>query len=196
MLCPLFVKDAADELIPRSAEKAGFRAKPTGHDSKQHLRPYARELHIRALEPSVVCRVPQSYVEALVRIKPEVGLRLARTLATQLQLMEDRWADMVEKEVSERLAAVLYMLVESVGVMSKEGPMIPTRYTHQQHPPATRLHDRLQQGSRNQSVRRSARGGVHRAEEPPRLRKRLRRPQESRWRVGKLPRIHLLGRLV
>ena len=24
------------------------------------------------------------------------------------------------------------MLVESVGVMSKEGPMIPTRYTHKQ----------------------------------------------------------------
>ncbi len=24
------------------------------------------------------------------------------------------------------------MLVESVGVMSKDGPMIPTRYTHQQ----------------------------------------------------------------
>ena len=93
---------------------------------------WTRELHIRALEPSVVCRVPGSYVEALVRSKPEVGLRLARTLATQLQLMEDRWADMVEKEVSERLAAVLYMLVESAGVMSKEGPMIPTRYTHQQ----------------------------------------------------------------
>jgi CRP/FNR family cyclic AMP-dependent transcriptional regulator len=26
----------------------------------------------------------------------------------------------------------LYMLVEGVGVMTKEGPMIPTRYTHNQ----------------------------------------------------------------
>ena len=67
-----------------------------------------------------------------MRANPEVGLRLARTLADQLQLMEDRWADMVEKEVPQRLAGLIYMLVEDVGMMTKEGPMIPTRYTHKQ----------------------------------------------------------------
>lgn len=46
--------------------------------------------------------------------------------------MEDRWADTVEKEVLERLTGPTYMLVESVGVMSKERPMIPTHYTHNQ----------------------------------------------------------------
>src|SRR5215203_2055299 len=71
-------------------------------------------------------------LEGAVCNNPEVGLRLARTLANRLQLMEDRWADMVEKEVSERLAGLIYMMVESVGAMTKEGPMIPTRYTHQQ----------------------------------------------------------------
>jgi CRP/FNR family transcriptional regulator len=91
-----------------------------------------RELHLRALEPSLVCGVGREDLEAVVRANPEVGLRLARTLANQLQLMEDRWADMVEKEVLERLAGLIYMLVESVGVMTKEGPMIPTRYTHKQ----------------------------------------------------------------
>jgi CRP/FNR family transcriptional regulator len=93
---------------------------------------WTRDLHIRALEPSVVCRIAQKDLEGLVRTSPEVGLRLARMLATQLMLMEDRWADMVEKEVSARLAGVLFMLAESEGVMTKEGPMIPTRYTHQQ----------------------------------------------------------------
>ncbi len=93
---------------------------------------WARDLHIRALEPSVVCRIDQRYLEELVRRNPEVGLRLARLLASQLMLMEDRWADMVEKEVLARLAAVLYMLAESEGVMTSEGPMIPTRYTHEQ----------------------------------------------------------------
>ncbi len=53
-------------------------------------------------------------------------------LAARLMLMEDRWADMAEKEVRERLAGLLYMLVESEGVMSKEEPMIPTHYTYQQ----------------------------------------------------------------
>jgi CRP-like cAMP-binding protein len=94
---------------------------------------WVRDLHVRALEPSsVVCRVEREDLEALVRRNPEVGLRLARMLATRLMLMEDRWADAVEKEVSERLAGLLYMLVESVGVMTPEGPMIPARYTHRQ----------------------------------------------------------------
>ena len=93
---------------------------------------WVRNLHMRALEPSVVCRVNREDLEALVRRNPEVGLRLARMLATQLMLMEDRWADVVEKEVSARLAGLLYMLVESEGVMTSEGPMIPTHYTHRQ----------------------------------------------------------------
>lgn len=93
---------------------------------------WTRDLYIRALEPSLVCRIERQELEALMRRNPEVGLRLARMLATQLMLMEDRWADMVEKAVLERLAALLYMLVESEGIVTKEGQMIPTRYTHKQ----------------------------------------------------------------
>jgi CRP/FNR family transcriptional regulator len=93
---------------------------------------WVRDLHVRALEPSVVCRIEQKDLERLVASSPEVGLGLARTLANQLQLMEDRWADMVEKEVPQRLAGLIYMLAESEGVMSKEGPVIPTHYTHRQ----------------------------------------------------------------
>jgi hypothetical protein len=40
-------------------------------------------------------------------------------------LMEDRWADMVEREVSARLAGLIYMLVEEAGVMTPEGPVLP-----------------------------------------------------------------------
>src|SRR3712207_4958559 len=84
---------------------------------------WVRDLHLRALEPSLVCRIEREDLERPVRGNPEVGLRLARMLATRLMLMEDRWADMAEKEVTERLAGLLYMLVESEGVMSKEGPI-------------------------------------------------------------------------
>ena len=93
---------------------------------------WARDLCIRALEASVVCRIRREDLEALVSTNPEVGLRLARMLVARVMLMEDRWADMAEKEVRERLAGLLYMLVESEGVMSTEGPMIPTHYTYQQ----------------------------------------------------------------
>ena len=37
-----------------------------------------------------------------------------------------------DKEVPARLASMLLMLVESDGVMTAEGPMIPARYTHKQ----------------------------------------------------------------
>jgi CRP/FNR family cyclic AMP-dependent transcriptional regulator len=93
---------------------------------------WTRDLHLRAIEPSLVCGVGREDLEAAMQANAEVGIGLARTLANQLQLMEDRWADMVEKAVSQRLAGLLYMLVEDVGVMTKEGPMIPTRYTHNQ----------------------------------------------------------------
>src|SRR5215207_8834806 len=115
---------------------------------------WTRELHLRALEPSLVCAVESQALEAVVLGNPEAGLRLSRMLANRLQLMEDRWADMVEKEVSERLAGLIYMLVESVGVMTSEGPMIPTRYTHKQlssmigsnREAVTRAFSKLQEG--------------------------------------------------
>ena len=91
---------------------------------------WARDVCTRALEPSVVCQVERKDLEALVRSNPEVGLALARMLASRVMLMEDRWADMAEKEVLARLAGLLYMLVESEGVMTPEGAMIPTHYTH------------------------------------------------------------------
>jgi len=93
---------------------------------------WARDVCIKALEPSVVCCVDRKDLEALVRANPEVGLALARLLATRVMLMEDRGADMAEKDVLARLAGLLYMLIESEGVMTNEGPMIPTHYTHQQ----------------------------------------------------------------
>ncbi len=93
---------------------------------------WTRQLHIRALEPSVVCRIERQDLEGLMRRNPAVGIELSRALANQLMLMEDRWADMVEKEVSARLAGLIYMLVEEAGVMTPEGPMLPTRYTHAQ----------------------------------------------------------------
>jgi CRP/FNR family transcriptional regulator, cyclic AMP receptor protein len=40
--------------------------------------------------------------------------------------------DIALKEVPARLAAFILQLVESEGVMTAEGPKIPTRYTHRQ----------------------------------------------------------------
>ena len=91
-----------------------------------------REMHVRALRPSLVCRLHRRDLEEIVRMKPEVGLRLARLLGRRLVLMEARWADLASKEVSARLASMLLLLIESEGVVTPEGSRISTRYTHQQ----------------------------------------------------------------
>jgi CRP/FNR family cyclic AMP-dependent transcriptional regulator len=92
----------------------------------------ARELRVRALEPSLVCRVHRRDLEGLFRNSPETGLRLARLLGERLVWMENRWVDLAAKEVPARLASMLLLLFESEGVVTPEGYRIPTRYTHRQ----------------------------------------------------------------
>ena len=64
--------------------------------------------------------------------KPQVGLKLMSVLSERLSLAEDRMEDISLKEVPARLAGFILQLVESEGVMTSEGPKIPTRYTHRQ----------------------------------------------------------------
>jgi CRP/FNR family transcriptional regulator, cyclic AMP receptor protein len=89
-------------------------------------------LYVRALVPSVVVSLKREELEELIMKKPAVGLRLVRELAQRLHASEARYADVLGKDVPARLAGVLYVLAESEGVMTPVGPMIPTRYTHEQ----------------------------------------------------------------
>ena len=91
-----------------------------------------REMRVRALEPSLLCRLHRRDLERLVRMKPEVELRLAHLLGRRLVSMEARWADLAAKEVRARLASMLLLLLESKGVVTPEGYRIATRYTHRQ----------------------------------------------------------------
>jgi CRP/FNR family transcriptional regulator len=58
-------------------------------------------------------------------------LKFVRHLSLLLQKAEIRMAELVHKSVPERLASHIVRLVESEGVMTKEGLMVPTRYTHE-----------------------------------------------------------------
>jgi CRP/FNR family transcriptional regulator, cyclic AMP receptor protein len=64
--------------------------------------------------------------------KPQVGLKVMSVLSERLSLAEDRMEDIALKEVPARLASFILQLVESEGIMTAEGPKIPTRYTHRQ----------------------------------------------------------------
>src|ERR671910_1377758 len=88
--------------------------------------------YAEAMEPVIVCKMRRLDFKRLVMDKPQVGLKLMSVLSERLSLAEDRMEDIALKEVPARLATLILQLVESEGVMTAEGPKIPSRYTHRQ----------------------------------------------------------------
>ncbi len=91
-----------------------------------------RESYAEAMEPADVCILKDEDLERLVLEHPRVGLRMMRVLGERLRTCEARLEDIGLKDVPSRLASLLLQLAESEGVMTREGPMIPTRYTQRQ----------------------------------------------------------------
>jgi CRP/FNR family transcriptional regulator len=89
-------------------------------------------MHVEALESSIVCGVRRQAFEGLVERNPTLGTRVAGMYAERLIEAEGRLADLVRKEVPERLASQILRLVESEGVVTREGYRILTPYTHRQ----------------------------------------------------------------
>ena len=89
-------------------------------------------LYVRALTPSTVVSLRREDLEHLIMKKPEVGLRLVRTLAEKLHASEARYADIIGKDVPARLATLILTLVNSEGLVTDESYRIPTHYTHEQ----------------------------------------------------------------
>jgi CRP/FNR family transcriptional regulator, cyclic AMP receptor protein len=91
-----------------------------------------RGLHARALEPSVVSFVQRGELERLIRESPEVGLRLIDLLADRLSLMDQGMSDVIHKPVRARLASLILQLLDSEGVVDREGYKLTIPYTHEQ----------------------------------------------------------------
>ena len=91
-----------------------------------------REAYAEAVEPSDICVLKSEDLERIVRSNPDVGLRMIRVLSERLRVCETRLEDIGLKEVPARLASLVLQLAESEGVMTSDGPKIPTHYTHRQ----------------------------------------------------------------
>jgi CRP/FNR family transcriptional regulator, cyclic AMP receptor protein len=89
-------------------------------------------VYVRAIAPSTVVSLRREELEGLIMKQPEVGLRLVRELAERLHASEARYADVIGKDVTARLATLILTLVDSEGVVSSESYRIPTHYTHDQ----------------------------------------------------------------
>jgi CRP/FNR family transcriptional regulator len=87
-------------------------------------------VYVQAVEPSVVAFMGRDDLDRFVLQKPEVGLRMMDLLAERLGSSNERMAEVAHKEVVSRLASQLLRLLESEGVMDREGCLLPAAYTH------------------------------------------------------------------
>ena len=86
-----------------------------------------------ALEPSRVGVLGLTDFWHLVSQNPEVNARLVKLLGERLRMTRGRMADIALKETPARLASLILDLVQSEGVITREGHYkIVTHYTHEQ----------------------------------------------------------------
>jgi CRP/FNR family transcriptional regulator, cyclic AMP receptor protein len=86
-----------------------------------------------ALEPSRVGVLGLNDFWHLVRQNPEINARLVKLLGDRLRMTRGRMADIALKETPARLASLILDLVQSEGVVTREGHYkIVARYTHGQ----------------------------------------------------------------
>lgn len=90
------------------------------------------EAYAEATEPSDICILKNADLERIVRGNPEVGIKMIRVLSERLRLCESRLEDITLKNIPARLASLILQLAASEGIMTPEGPRIPTHYTHRQ----------------------------------------------------------------
>jgi CRP/FNR family cyclic AMP-dependent transcriptional regulator len=86
-----------------------------------------------ALEPSRVGMLGLHDFWHLIRQNPEVNARLVKVLGERLRMTRSRMADIALKETPARLASLIFDLVQSEGVVTREGHYkIVAHHTHEQ----------------------------------------------------------------
>lgn len=94
--------------------------------------PRTRVTYARAVEPSIALSLSREDLKDLIVREPRVGLRIIEWLSERVRQLEIRLEDLSSKEAPARLASLILQLVESEGVVIREGYAIPNRYTHDQ----------------------------------------------------------------
>lgn len=91
----------------------------------------AEPAHVEAFEDTLICALYRDDFLALVRRQPEVMLHVVKVLAERLRVAEEEIADLVFRDVSGRVAALLLRLAEAYGQKNGAGLRLILRLTHQ-----------------------------------------------------------------
>lgn len=87
-------------------------------------------VYARTMEPSTLALVKPEQLRRLIGEEPEVGMKVVEVLSERLSGYGERMADLGRKSVLGRVASLILQLLQSEGVVGREGYRIPTPYTH------------------------------------------------------------------
>jgi CRP/FNR family transcriptional regulator, cyclic AMP receptor protein len=92
----------------------------------------APSVDAQSVEPTVLSFMRREDLDRFILKNPEVGLRMMDLLAERLGSSNERMAEIAHKEVLSRLASQILRLLESEGVVDREGYLLPAAYTHEE----------------------------------------------------------------
>lgn len=85
-----------------------------------------------AMEDALLCRIPRTRFEQLLRAHPELSFRLTKLIGLRLKRIESRIEDLVFKDVQGRMATILLQLTRDHGTQQSRGSWLVPRITQQQ----------------------------------------------------------------
>ncbi len=87
-------------------------------------------VHVEAFEDTLICELSRRDFISLLRRQPEVMLYVMKLLAARLRVADEEIADLVFRDVSGRLAALLLRLAEAYGERDGGKLRLTLRLTH------------------------------------------------------------------
>jgi CRP/FNR family cyclic AMP-dependent transcriptional regulator len=88
-------------------------------------------VHVEAFEDTLICTMSRTDFAALLEHRPELMLYVIKVMGERLRQAEDEIADLVFRDVSGRIAALLLRLSEEYGEPGPDGMRVTLRLTHQ-----------------------------------------------------------------
>lgn len=85
-----------------------------------------------ALEDALICRLSRAQFETLLRLKPDLALRVVEVVDQRRSRVETRLRDVMLYDVPTRLARLLLQLGEQHGIMTRDGIRLDLRLTHEE----------------------------------------------------------------
>ncbi|MBI5700375.1 Crp/Fnr family transcriptional regulator [Candidatus Saganbacteria bacterium] len=90
------------------------------------------ESYAQAMEETIICAMSERNFEELLRMKPNLTVRLVKLMGLKLRTIEAKLTDLVFKSVRERLAGLLVKLAEEFGQKFEGFLRIGTSVAHQE----------------------------------------------------------------